>query len=132
MDHIKEALKEMTSSTVVLAIKMASFHQKLFLLSSAKQARATGLAELSFGRIVEEHSRYCSTYAKPIPSMSIFNSICSYLGIYHLLTVERGKNGDPTQKVRLEVDETDIVLGIKQSSTDQMGSQMLLSIAQTF
>lgn len=114
MDDIKSAIKEMTTSSTVKALQHSTLHQLLFLLSCIKQSRLTGLSELSYRNIIEEHQSYCHLYSKSSPTMSVFHAISSYLGYYQLLTLEVAKSGDFSQKIKLNVDEQDVFLGIKQ------------------
>lgn len=116
MSHIQMALKEMTSSSSVKAIQFSSIYQQLFLLASIKQMRGCGLVELQYGCILEEFFLLCRLNRITIPSTSLLHSICSYLGQYQLLIVEGSKSGNPSQKVKLAVDQQDVFVAINQGS----------------
>jgi hypothetical protein len=126
MSHINMAIKEMTSSSSVKAIQFSSVYQQLFLLASIKQMRVSGLVELHYGQVLEELSLLCRHNRISIPPASLLHSICAFLGQYQLLIVEGSKAGNPSQKIKLAVDQQDVLVAIAQT-----GHSALSKIAKT-
>jgi Cdc6-like AAA superfamily ATPase len=111
--HVKQAILEMTKSSLVVSIERCSFQQLLFLLACVKRNRQCGIKELVFCDVVQEHIRYCREYSKNCPNISEFHRISSFLGSYHLIIVESIKAGEPSQKLQLQIHEQDIFLAVK-------------------
>ena len=122
---IEAAMKEMSSSKIVRAIQFSSLHQKLFLLAVTRVIKKTGLNEALFGDVVEEHESICRLARIEIPSTTSLYQICNFLGTYHLVLLEPGKQGDPGMKLLLQVDQTDVMTGIKNSDGDDRVKSIL-------
>lgn len=120
MKHITSAIQEMTSSNAVKAVQYVSFHHKLFLLACIKQGRTTGLTELDYGSVQDELLRYCVFARIEPPNSGVLFRVCAYLGEYNLLTLESGKAGDPSQKLKLAIDEQDVFTGVRESRDDKL------------
>lgn len=115
MDHIQKAIKEMNSSKSVKAVQNASLHQRIFLLAIINASRKCGTVDVVFSDVVDEHESICRLANIAIPYMSNLYSICGFLGQYHLTLVESAKQGDPNQKIKLNINEQDVVTGAKLS-----------------
>jgi Cdc6-like AAA superfamily ATPase len=118
MDHVKQAIQEMTKSSLIPQIQRCSFQQLLFLLSCVKRSRATGIKELTFCDIVDDHYAFCFKYLseKYTPSVSTLHEIANFLSGFNLLIAERSKAGEPGQKIQMRVHEDDIFQAIKSIS----------------
>ena len=128
LEFIDAAIKEMSSSKIVRAIQYSSLHQRLFLLAITKTIRKTGINETYFCDVVEEHESICRLARIEIPSTTSMYQVCSFLARYHLILMEPGKQGDPSMKLVLQVEEGDVFTGLKNSDGDDRVKSILKSI----
>jgi hypothetical protein len=113
LKHIEAAIKEMTSSSTVKSIQNLSFFEQMFLISCIKEVRSSGLVELNYGMVVQQFEKNCRLSSIEFPSFSNLNMIATHLGRYNMLITESTKAADPCQKIKLAIDEQDIISGIR-------------------
>ena len=118
IDHVKQAIQEMTKSSLVPQIQRCSFQQLLFLLSCVKRSRATGIKEVIFCDIVDDYRAFCLKYLseKYTPSVSALHEIANFLSSFNLLIAEKRKAGEPGQKIQMRVHEDDVFQAVKNSA----------------
>ncbi|KAI8911480.1 P-loop containing nucleoside triphosphate hydrolase protein, partial [Gorgonomyces haynaldii] len=97
--HIEAAFRDLFSSPVLKALKHLSYHQLLFLVSILRQIRVTGMAQVSYGQVTEEHYKLCYQQNKKPPSYVDMCNICTGLSQYRLIISEL--KSDPTQKIQV-------------------------------
>ncbi|KAH6572000.1 hypothetical protein BASA62_003614 [Batrachochytrium salamandrivorans] len=112
MRHIEKAVDEMFSTPIVRTIRSVSVHQRLFMAAVLRQVRLSGTSQVRFGQVVETHLDMCCRLGIKEPSVSALVSICSFLGSYRLVHVERSMMGDLEQKLQLNVSREDILTAV--------------------
>lgn len=109
---ISQVTKSIFASPVMMIIKRACLHQKIFLISVVNELRRSGIGETSFGCVSNEHLSLCRIYNIERPTISNLSAICSTLGGIKCLIVEGGR-ADLYGRVRLNVNEEDIIMALK-------------------
>ncbi|OUM66192.1 hypothetical protein PIROE2DRAFT_59514 [Piromyces sp. E2] len=109
---ISQVTKSIFASPVMMIIKRACLHQKIFLISVVNELRRSGIGETSFGNVSNEHLSLCRIYNIERPTISNLSAICSTLGGIKCLIVEGGR-ADLYGRVRLNVNEEDIIMALK-------------------
>ncbi|ORX45977.1 P-loop containing nucleoside triphosphate hydrolase protein [Piromyces finnis] len=112
---ISQVTKSIFASPVMMIIKRACLHQKIFLISVVNELRRSGIGETSFGNVSNEHLSLCRIYNIERPTISDLSGICSTLGGIKCLIVEGGR-ADLYGRVRLNVNEEDIIMALKNDS----------------
>ena len=112
-DLIQKVILEMYSGPGIQAIRKATLHQRIFLVSIFRASRVEGKPEVAFGDVAFEHSRICQMQALAAPTRADLVSVCSFLHSYRLIQCELNKMGDPLQKLRLAVSEEDLTTAMK-------------------
>jgi Cdc6-like AAA superfamily ATPase len=115
MEDVNAAIKEMTTSKAVMAVKHCSVHQRLFLIACMNVERKTGISDLVFMDVEEEHVVLCRMAKLREPTTSDLHSICAFLGHYRLIIAEVSKAGLPYQKLKLNINVQDIITGVRAS-----------------
>ncbi|KAI8607176.1 hypothetical protein BC830DRAFT_193059 [Chytriomyces sp. MP71] len=111
---ITEVIKDLFNPTVVPFLRNSSLHQQLFLLAVRKAVRKNGGVDASFNEILAEHEGYCQPLSIPAPDTHLLQKICMQLYATRLILMETGKFSDPTQKIKLNVSENDLVVALKE------------------
>jgi Cdc6-like AAA superfamily ATPase len=119
-NHVDKAINEMNNSKSVKAIQFCSLHQKVFLLACINVQRKTGVPELIFGDIEQEHLVLCGMLKINNPTTPILHSICSYLGQCRMIIAETLKLGQPKARVKLNIDNQDVFTGIINAKHDSL------------
>ncbi|RUP45409.1 P-loop containing nucleoside triphosphate hydrolase protein [Jimgerdemannia flammicorona] len=109
---INEAVREMFSSANVSFIRHASLHQKIFLLATMQRLRRSGVADVEFAEVAQQHVQTCRWHNVEPPSSSDLAAICASLGQARCLLVEPGRL-DLHQRIRLNVSEEDVTMALK-------------------
>jgi Cdc6-like AAA superfamily ATPase len=112
MDDINLAIKEMSNSKSVIAVKHCSVQQRVFLIACMNIERKSGISDLIFMDVEEEHIILCRLAKLLQPTTSDLHSICAYLTQYHLIISEGPKAGFPHQKIKLNINIQDIITGV--------------------
>ncbi|KAJ3064944.1 Origin recognition complex, subunit 1 [Podochytrium sp. JEL0797] len=115
---IMEIIRDMFSPTVVPFVKMGlSFHQKLFLLSIRKSCRKSGAADAPFEDVASEHKSFCQPLKESLPDTHLLSKIAMQLYASRLILLETGgKFTDPSQRVKLNVSEGDLMVALREDS----------------
>jgi Cdc6-like AAA superfamily ATPase len=115
LDHIQKVITDMYSGPGVQAVRKASLHQKIFLVSIFRVARVTGKQEVEFGDVCSEHERICGLKGMAFkPTNRDLVAVASFMSSFHLIHCETNKMGDPYQKMRLLISEDDMSMALKQ------------------
>jgi Cdc6-like AAA superfamily ATPase len=109
---INEAVREMFSSPAVTFVQQCSLHQKLFLVSVLKCVQRTGLADVEFGEVAQQHVQTCKWHHIEAPGTSDLMRVCESLGQTRALVVEGGRL-DLGMRIALNISEGDLVMACK-------------------
>ncbi|KND04967.1 origin recognition complex subunit 1 [Spizellomyces punctatus DAOM BR117] len=113
MAVIDRAVKEMFASPAVQSVQRASTHQRLFLVAIVRNVRRGGTAEVEYGQVADEHIRLCKLGNIQNPNPSDLIAVCAQLATCRLLLVEMSRAGDRRQRIRLNVNEEDVITAVR-------------------
>lgn len=115
-DIVTKVINEMFLSPSIQAICKATLHQRIFLVAVFRISRNEGKPEVTFRDVVFEHQRISQFQNLAVPTRGDLVSICSFLNSFRLILCENNKIGDPTQKLRLNVSEEDLMSAVKKGT----------------
>lgn len=115
IQNIMNTFNEMYASSSVSFIKHASLQQKLFLVALATRIRRSGLHEVPFHEVAEEHVRLCQMHKFDIPNGSQLSAICSNLGASRAIAVEDVRL-DLYRACRLVLSEQDVYHALQEDA----------------
>ncbi|OLY81679.1 Origin recognition complex subunit 1 [Smittium mucronatum] len=115
MKIIDQVIREMYSYGFIPIIQNASFHQKIFLISTRAAIRAGGLPETSLGEISRIHHQLSSMFKSPNSSFNQSTIIKIALDISKLgiLIVEPDSRLGLSRLVRLNISDDDILMALR-------------------
>ncbi|RUS20272.1 hypothetical protein BC937DRAFT_95564 [Endogone sp. FLAS-F59071] len=122
---INEAVREMFSSPSVSFIRRASLHQKIFLLATVQRLRRSGVADVEFAEVAQQHMQTCRWQGVEPPSSGDLAAVCASLGQARCLLVEPGRM-DLCQRIRLNVSEEDVTMALK---SDAFFRRLMMSMS---
>ncbi|KAI9034392.1 P-loop containing nucleoside triphosphate hydrolase protein [Hyaloraphidium curvatum] len=105
--NLMSTFNEMYASANVTFVKHAPLQQKLFLVALATRIRRSGLYEVPFHEVAEEHIRLCQMHKFEVPNGSQLSAICANLGTSRAIAVEDIRL-DLYRAVRLVLSEQDV------------------------
>lgn len=104
---------DMYASSNVKFIKHSALQHKIFLIALAIRIRRSGLHEVPFAELAEEHMRLCRMHKFEIPNGSQLSAICGALGASRAITVDDPKL-DLYRSVRLMLSEQDVYHAVQE------------------
>lgn len=152
IQHVHEAIEEMSESPMIRAMQAAADHERLCILAviacgrrkccalgkpwtedahlipsiftvPPKKKPGTGVEEATLEALLREHARLCRMRGEGVPSASTVAQVCAALGASRLLCVEPGAH-DVQQKIRLNCSADDVFFAYRDDPTAQALSKM--------
>ena len=115
MADVHDALKEIFSSTKLVAVRQSSFQERIFLQSVVQEFKVSGLEEAAFSSVIRHHEDICKIERHPVPSTSQLIEVALNLYERRLILLDTTSVSFLKTKVRLNVSIDDIDFALKSS-----------------
>ncbi|XP_072173400.1 uncharacterized protein [Diadema setosum] len=107
MAQVNAAVTEMFCSPKIMAMRLASEQEQIFLRAVISEFRQSGLEEATFAEILQQHVSLCRIEGLQPPTVSDVWGVCKRLASTRLLLLEASTN-ELGQRVRLNVSQDDV------------------------
>lgn len=112
MLHVDQAIKEMSTSPKIEAIRSCSVMEQLVLKAVVAEFTRTGVEEALFGRVIDQFVSLCRFEGMKPPSASVVMMIVNRLTSQRLILTEHSRN-DILMRLRLNISTDDVTYALQ-------------------